>query len=66
MDDALGGEAGAKRPEGAASEDAVRALVSLGYPAHAAEGAVRTALEGTGRGASAPELIRAALTKLRS
>ena len=66
MDDVMGGEGGAKRPEGAPAEDAVRALVSLGYPSHAAEGAVRTALEGAGRGASAPELIRAALGKLRS
>jgi Holliday junction DNA helicase RuvA len=66
MDDVLGGDAtGVRRPEGAAAEDAVRALVSLGYASHAAEGAVRTAIEGTGRGASAPELIRAALVKLR-
>jgi holliday junction DNA helicase RuvA len=57
-------EPGAPRPEGATAEDAVRALVSLGYHPADAEKAVRAALEGNGRPASATELIRAALTKV--
>ena len=36
---------GAPRPEGAAAEDAIRALVSLGYTSADAEKAVRTALD---------------------
>ena len=54
------------RPEGAAAEDAARALVSLGYTAVEAEKAVRLALESDGRGQSAPELIRSALAKVGS
>ena len=56
--------AGAPRPEGAAAEDAIRALVSLGYSTVDAEKAVRAAIDGGGRGMSAPELIRAALAKV--
>jgi Holliday junction DNA helicase RuvA len=55
---------GAPRPEGAGAEDAVRALVSLGYSAIDAEKAVRAAIDGGARGKSAPELIRAALAKV--
>ncbi len=55
---------GAPRPEGANAEDAVRALISLGYHPADAEKAVRAALEANGRPASATELIRAALTKV--
>jgi Holliday junction DNA helicase RuvA len=51
----------APRPEGAAADDAIRALVSLGYAAPDAEKAVRRAIE-LGTPAGAPELIRAALT----
>lgn len=51
----------APRPEGAGSEDAIRALVSLGYSPADAEKAVRAALDGGGRGLSAAELIRRAL-----
>ena len=58
--------AGAPRPQGAAAEDAVRALVSLGYSAVEAEKAVRSALDAGVRGMSAPELIRLALTKVGS
>jgi Holliday junction DNA helicase RuvA len=50
------------RPAGAAAEDAVRALASLGYAPAEAERAVRGALDTGGRGMSAPELIRLALT----
>lgn len=55
---------GAPRPEGANAEDAVRALVSLGYNSADAEKAVRAALEHNGRGGTATDLIRSALTKV--
>ena len=53
--------AAAPRPDGAGAEDAIRALVSLGYTTADAEKAVRAALDAGGRGKSAPELIRQAL-----
>lgn len=56
--------AGAPRAGGAAVEDAVRALVSLGYSTSDAEKAVRAALDAGGQGHSAPELIRMALSKV--
>jgi Holliday junction DNA helicase RuvA len=56
---------GAPRPEGAGAEDAIRALVSLGYTTNDAEKAVRAAIDANGRGMTAPELIRAALAKIR-
>ncbi|HEX5437926.1 MAG TPA: Holliday junction branch migration protein RuvA [Gemmatimonadaceae bacterium] len=56
--------AGMPRAEGAAAEDAVRALVSLGYSTADAEKAVRTALDEGGRGRTAPDLIRMALSKV--
>jgi Holliday junction DNA helicase RuvA len=46
-------------------EDAVRALVSLGYSTADAERAVRAVLDDGGRGLSAAELIRGALAKIR-
>ena len=46
------------------TDDAIRALVSLGYSSADAEKAVRAALESGAKGASAPELIRAALAKI--
>jgi Holliday junction DNA helicase RuvA len=49
---------------GAGAEDAIRALVSLGYSTADAERAVRGALDDGGRGMSAPELIRRALAKV--
>lgn len=58
------GDAGASRPGGGASEDALRALVSLGYTNADAERGVRAALDAGGGGLSAAELIRAALAKL--
>jgi holliday junction DNA helicase RuvA len=52
------------RPEGAAADDAIRALVSLGYGSADAERAVRAAVESGERGAPAPDLIRRALTQI--
>ncbi|MDQ2666157.1 MAG: Holliday junction branch migration protein RuvA [Gemmatimonadota bacterium] len=46
------------------TDDAIRALVSLGYSNADAEKAVRAALESGAKGLSAPELIRAALAKI--
>jgi holliday junction DNA helicase RuvA len=64
--DELGGEpAGGPRPEGAGAEDAIRALVSLGYTLADADKAVRAALDTNGRAQSATELIRNALAKVR-
>ncbi|MBC7897592.1 MAG: Holliday junction branch migration protein RuvA [Cytophagaceae bacterium] len=61
-DVAAGTDEGPSRPEGAAADDAIRALVSLGYPAPDAEKAVRKALEKMDQATSgAPEVIRAAL-----
>ncbi len=65
--DDVAGDAGAApvaRPEGAGAEDAIRALVSLGYSTADAEKAVRAAIDGGARGVGAPELIRAALAKI--
>lgn len=53
------------RPEGAGVDDAIRALVSLGYSTVDAEKAVRAAVDAGPRGMSAPELIKAALAKVR-
>ena len=50
--------------EGAGVEDAIRALVSLGYTTGDAEKAVRAAVDANGRGMTAPELIRAALARI--
>ena len=55
---------GVARTEGPAAEDAIRALVSLGYSMGDAERAVRGVLDDGGRGMSAPELIRRALAKV--
>jgi len=51
-------------PASAAADDAMRALVSLGYSASDAERGVRGALDAGGGGKSAAELIRSALAKL--
>ena len=55
---------GGARPEGASVDDAIRALVSLGYTTADAEKAVRMAIDGGAKGVGAPELIRAALAKM--
>lgn len=51
-------------PATAAADDALRALVSLGYSSVDAERGVRAALDAGGSGRSPAELIRAALAKL--
>jgi Holliday junction DNA helicase RuvA len=63
LDDLLDGEAA---PPGApgAFDDAVRALVSLGYPNPEAERAVHAALKTADGIPGVPELIRAALGKV--
>jgi len=64
--DGLGGEpVTGPRPEGAGADDAIRALVSLGYTLAEADKAVRAALDANGRAQSATELIRNALAKVR-
>ena len=55
---------GLARPAATGVDDAIRALVSLGYTTADAEKAVRAALDGGKKGLSAPELIRAALAKI--
>jgi len=66
LDDVASGVAAAgPRPDGAGAEDAIRALVSLGYTTVDAEKAVRSAIDAGGRGLGAAELIRAALAKVR-
>ena len=47
------------------ADDAIRALVSLGYTLAEAEKAVRGALDSNGRAQTATELIRNALAKVR-
>jgi Holliday junction DNA helicase RuvA len=56
-----GGESGVGRGAGPGTDDAIRALVSLGYSMGDAEKAVRSALGSGPKGMSATELIRAAL-----
>ena len=51
------------RQDGGA-EDAVRALVSLGYGDADAQRAVKAAIDGGGKGMSVPDLIREALKKV--
>jgi holliday junction DNA helicase RuvA len=68
LDDVQTSPLGAARPEGVGVEDAVRALVSLGYSTADAERAVRAALDNGGgagaRGLGTPELIRRALARI--
>lgn len=52
------------RPEGATADDAIRALVSLGYTTGDAERAVKAAIDGGGKKMSATELIRASLARI--
>lgn len=59
-----GAENGVGRSGAPGTEDAIRALVSLGYSTADAEKAVRGALDHGARGMSAPELIRAALARI--
>jgi Holliday junction resolvasome RuvABC DNA-binding subunit len=46
------------------ADDAIRALVSLGYTTADSEKAVRGVLDAGAKGMSAPELIRAALARI--
>jgi holliday junction DNA helicase RuvA len=64
--DGLGDAAGkpGAAPEGVAADDAMRALVSLGYSSADADRALRAAIDTGGDGKSTAELIRAALAKL--
>jgi len=66
LDDVQSDAGGIARKDGAGADDAIRALVSLGYASVDAEKAVRSALDEGGRGLSAPELIRRALAKVSS
>ncbi len=59
--DTLEVDGAAPAAEGTAAEDAIRALVSLGYSTGDAEKAVRAALDDGGRGLAAHDLIRNAL-----
>jgi Holliday junction DNA helicase RuvA len=52
------------RPQGAGVDDAMRALVSLGYSTSDAERAVRAAVEEDGKALAAADLIRRALAKV--
>ena len=58
-----GGPTGGSRPDGGA-EDAIRALVSLGYSSIDAERAVGAALDAGARGQPASEVIRRALAQV--
>jgi holliday junction DNA helicase RuvA len=63
--DGLGETSGGGGPPAtAAADDAMRALVSLGYSSADAERGVRAALDAGGGGKPATELIRTALAKL--
>jgi holliday junction DNA helicase RuvA len=57
-------DAGLVAQRGSSADDAIRALVSLGYTQADAERGVRRALEDGAAGAPVPEIIRAALAKL--
>ncbi|HUR91064.1 MAG TPA: Holliday junction branch migration protein RuvA [Gemmatimonadaceae bacterium] len=63
LDDVIEGEELAGEPaRTGGGEDAIRALISLGYSQHDAERGVRAALDGGGK--SVPEVIRGALAEL--
>jgi Holliday junction DNA helicase RuvA len=66
LDDLIvgGAPSGVGRATAPGTEDAIRALVSLGYSTADAEKAVRGVLDGGAKGMSAPELIRAALARI--
>jgi holliday junction DNA helicase RuvA len=62
--DGLGESGTSAAPATAAADDALRALVSLGYSSLDAERGVRAALDAGATSKSAAELIRAALAKM--
>lgn len=62
--DGLDADGIAPRPAGVGSDDAIRALISLGYSPGDAEHAVRAALDNGGHGLPAHDLIRRALASM--
>ena len=62
--DVQGDTAPGPRPEGASADDAIRALVSLGYTTADAERAVKAVLDAGKGKLSATELIQASLAKI--
>ena len=64
MDDLLTTDVSRLMSHDGGSEDAVRALVSLGYAAQDAERAVKAAVDAGGRGMTVSDLIRGALAKV--
>ena len=64
LDDLGSGTTGGARPDGGGADDAIRALVSLGYSSIAAERAVQAALDAGARGQPASEVIRRALAQV--
>lgn len=64
LDDVMTGDGTAPRPASLAADDAMRALVSLGYGSGEAEKAVRGALEAGGPALGVAELVRAALGRI--
>ncbi len=61
----MGTEDGTPRSDASGADDAIRALISLGYPSGEAEQAVRSAIENLGKPSGAPEIIRAALSLVK-
>jgi Holliday junction DNA helicase RuvA len=55
---------GDRGPVTGSAEEAIRALVSLGYSTQDAERAVKSALDANGQNTSTPDLIREALAKV--
>ena len=64
LDDLGGAASGGPRPNGGGADDAIRALVSLGYGSIDAERAVQAALDAGARGQPASEVIRRALAQV--
>lgn len=64
LDDLLAPMEATQRSRGAAGDDAVRALISLGYAPPDADKAVRAAIDDLGERADPPSLIRAALARI--
>lgn len=65
LDDLGGGTtSGGLRPEGGGADDAIRALVSLGYSSMDAERAVQASLDAGARGQPVSEVIRRALAQV--
>ena len=64
MDDLMPGLGTRDSALGTAADDAIRALVSLGYSSQDAERAIKSALDGSQTTQSAPDLIRDALAKV--